>query len=214
MIILAAEPRDFDQAPEPGYYEGPAGPSDAALPRESEDWHQKSTSQRAAVPREDSERSHYSSRDYWKRMDDMFDRTIAIAENSYRTNRMINIIVVIIGIVLIANSIVYTWYKQSPDAWSLFSGGLGLVSFVTIFLTKPQLRITKALANLVQIQMIYKSHSLQYEAVSDYHWEKYKNGNRDIAELTQMNKELDRATENAAKLVESYVEKDREGVFR
>jgi hypothetical protein len=147
-------------------------------------------------------------------MDDMFDRTIAIAENSYRTNRIINIIVVIIGIVLIANSIVYTWIKQTPDAWSLFSGGLGLVSFVTIFLTKPQLRITKALANLVQVQMIYKSHSLEYEAISDYHWEKFKNGNRDIAELTQMNKELDRATENAARLVESFVEKDKEGVFR
>ena len=185
----------------------------AAEPRNLEDRRREEERTRAANRPQDSTR-HYSSRDYWQRMDDMFDRTIAIAENSYRTNRIINIIVVIIGIVLIANSIVYTWIKQTPDAWSLFSGGLGLVSFVTIFLTKPQLRITKALANLVQVQMIYKSHSLEYEAISDYHWEKFKNGNRDIAELTQMNKELDRATENAARLVESFVEKDKEGVFR
>ena len=159
-MVLASEPRDFDESSPPrNYYESsiPLPPP----PRGPEAQQGKEEVTRAAAPLEDSAR-HYSSRDYWQRMDDMFDRTIAIAENSYKTNRMINIIVVIIGIVLIANSIVYTWYKQSPDAWSLFSGGLGLVSFVTIFLTKPQLRITKALANLVQIQMIYKSHSLEY----------------------------------------------------
>lgn len=153
----------------------------------------------------------YSLEGFWSRE---ADKTLAIAEDSYRTNRIINIIVVIIGIVLIANSIVYTWIKQTPDAWSLFSGGLGLVAFVTIFLTKLQLRITRAMGNLVQVMMIYKSHALECEAISDYHWERFKNGNRDIAELTQMNKELDRATENAARLVESFVEKDNEGVFR
>jgi len=109
--------------------------------------------------------------------------------------------------VLIANSIAYTWYKQSADAWILFSGGLGLVSFVALFFTKPQSYITKALGNLAQIQMIYKTHSLEFEAISDYSWEKFKeNGSRDLAELSHMNREIERATAAAIRLVQSYVE--------
>lgn len=147
--------------------------------------------------------------EYWKRMDDMFDRTIRIAELSYQSNRIINLIVVMIGIVLIANSIAYTWYKQSADAWSLFSGGIGIVSFITLFFVKPQNGITKALGNLAQIQMIYKAHALEFEAISDYDWEKFSEPeSRQINEISQMNRELERATSNAVRLVQSHVEDD------
>lgn len=190
----AAPPRiDPEPEPEPEPATGAAPPS--ARPRRTEE---KSDTRKAAEQ-------------YWKRMDDVFDRTIRIAELSYETNRRINLIVVGIGIVLIANSIAYTWYKQSADAWSIFSGGLGLVSFVALFFTKPQSYITKALGNLAQIQMVYKTHSLEFEAVSDYSWEKFReNGSRDMAELAQMNREIERATAAAVKLVQSYVEDKEE----
>ncbi|MCZ7397739.1 MAG: hypothetical protein O8C59_04445 [Candidatus Methanoperedens sp.] len=72
---------------------------------------------------------------YWEKMDALFYRTMEIAELSYRTNRMINLIIVAIGVILVANSIAYTWYKQTADSWSLFSGGLGIVSFMSLFFT-------------------------------------------------------------------------------
>lgn len=187
--LLKAAPPRVDPEPEPEPSAEAAPPS--ARPRRTEE---KSDTRKAAEQ-------------YWKRMDDVFDRMIRIAELSYETNRRINLIVVGIGIVLIANSIAYTWYKQSADAWSIFSGGLGLVSFVALFFTKPQSYITKALGNLAQIQMVYKTHSLEFEAISDYSWEKFReNGSRGMAELAQMNREIERATAAAVKLVQSYVE--------
>jgi hypothetical protein len=61
--------------------------------------------------------------------------TIKSAGIYYDTNRKINLIIVTVGVVLLANSIAYTWYKQTPDAWSVFSGGLGISLFVTLFFT-------------------------------------------------------------------------------
>ncbi|MBI2126479.1 MAG: hypothetical protein HYU02_04085 [Thaumarchaeota archaeon] len=146
---------------------------------------------------------------YWEKMDALFYRTMEIAELSYRTNRMINLIIVAIGVILVANSIAYTWYKQTADSWSLFSGGLGIVSFMSLFFTKPQTSINRALGNLTQLQMIYKAHARIFETISDYDYEKYEeSGARDLSEIIQMDKELERATEAYVKLVEDYTEKD------
>lgn len=153
-----------------------------------------------------AEGSERVAKDFWKRMDALFDRTMRIAEQSYRTNQTINLIIVAVGVALVVNSIVYTWAKQSWDAWSIISGGMGIGSFVAIFFISPQANITKALGNLAQIQMVYKSHSLEFEAVSDYNYERFKRGGRDIEEIGQMNRELEKAAENALRMVQKYVE--------
>ena len=57
--------------------------------------------------------------------------------------------------------------------------------------------------------MIYKAHARIFETISDYDYEKYEeSGARDLSEIIQMDKELERATEAYVKLVEDYTEKD------
>ncbi len=175
----------------------------AAMPRDEK------FESKAIEPRIIEPRTKVDAKDFWKRMDDLFDRSMSIAEQSYRTNRNINLVIVGVGIVLLANSIAYTWYKQSADAWSIFSGAIGIASFVALFFLGPQKQVTKGLGNLAQIQMVYKSHSLEFESISDYDWERFKRGGRDINEIAQMNRELEKATANAVKMIQKYIEEDQ-----
>jgi hypothetical protein len=108
---------------------------------------------------------------------------------------------------LLGNSIAYGWYKQGADVFSFFLGGLGIASFATLFFIRPQTGINEALGNLAQMQMIYKACSLEFEAVSDYDWEKFTKGGRDIKEVNLMNVELERSTERYVQLVQSNIEK-------
>jgi hypothetical protein len=66
---------------------------------------------------------------YWDKMDNLFYTTMKDARTAFKTNQIINVTIVAIGIVLISNSIAYTWYKQTADAWSFFSGGIGILAF-------------------------------------------------------------------------------------
>jgi hypothetical protein len=143
-----------------------------------------------------NKRTRQTSEKYWDVLDDLFKKTMKIAINAYETNRIINIIIVCIGIILIINSVVYTWYHEYADSWSLFSGGLGLLSFVLVFFLNPQIYITNALGNLAQIQIIYKAQSLEFESMSDYNWSKFIANPRDLKEIMLMNEELERTTEN------------------
>ena len=129
----------------------------------------KNTSSALANKREASVPINKSLKEHLDRIDKASGGTVKTARSYYETNQKINIIIVAVGIVLLANSIVYTWHKQSADAWSLFSGGLGISSFAALFFTKPQENITKALGNLAQVQMIYKSYCLQFDTILDYH---------------------------------------------
>lgn len=142
-------------------------------------------------------------KEHLDRIDKASGGTVKTARSYYETNRKINIIIVSVGIFLLANSIVYTWYKQTADTWSLFSGGLGITSFVTLFFTKPQENITKALGNLAQVQMICKSYCLQFDTIIDYH---IKNELRSIEEVIKINDAIYNATYKAVKLVQSEVE--------
>ncbi len=145
--------------------------------------------------------SRMEARKFWDQLDKIFFDTLKIAEITFKTNRVVNIIIVIIGILLIINSIAYTWYKNEVDAWSIFSGGIGILAFLTNFFFKPQDQINKALSNLAQIQMIYKMHALEFESIADYDREKTTSGNRDIKEVSDMNKELERTTECSIDLI-------------
>jgi hypothetical protein len=124
----------------------------------------------------------------------------------YETNRVINLIVVGIGVVLISNSIAYGW-THGVNQWSLFSGGLGIISFVTLFFTKPQQYITNALGNLAQIQVIYKSYCLQIDAMLDYH---VRNESASIEEIVAVNEVLQSITDKAIKLIQYNVESETE----
>lgn len=137
-----------------------------------------------------------------ERIDKASSVTVKTARSYYDTNRKINIVIVTVGIVLLVNSILYSWYRGA-DIWSAFSGGLGITSFATLFFTKPQENITKALGNLSQVQMICKSYCLQFDLVLDYH---LKNELTDIDELLRINHTIQAATRKAVKLIQSDVE--------
>jgi hypothetical protein len=121
----------------------------------------------------------------------------------YETNRRINLLIVGTGVVLLANSIGYAWY-DGTNPWSLFSGGLGISSFATLFFTKPQQNITRALGNLTQIQMIYRAYCLQFDTILDSHIRNVETST--IDDVSKLNMTLRRATENAVMLIQEKVE--------
>ena len=147
-----------------------------------------------------------SRQEHFDRIERESVRIMKTAALSYETNRVINLIVVGIGILLISNSVAYGWVK-GMDQWTLFSGGLGVVSFVTLFFTKPQQYITNALGNLAQIQVIYKSYCLELDAILDYH---LRNESADIEEVARVDQALQTITDKAVKLIQYNVETETE----
>ena len=87
--------------------------------------------------------------EHLNRIDKASSGIAKIARSYYETNKKINIIVVTVGIILLANSVAFAWI-EGVNNWSLFSGGLGITSFMVVFFTKPQQNITTALGNLVK----------------------------------------------------------------
>jgi hypothetical protein len=150
--------------------------------------------------------SKKSRQEHLERIERESVRILKTAALCYETNRVINLIVVGIGVVLISNSIAYSWV-HGADQWTLFSGGLGIVSFVTLFFTKPQQYITNALGNLAQVQVIYKSYCLQLDAILDYH---LRNESAGIEEVARVNEALQCITDKAVKLIQYNVESETE----
>lgn len=147
-----------------------------------------------------------SQQEHEERLEKESAKIFRSAALCYETNRVINLIVVGIGIVLISNSIAYGW-MYGVNQWTLFSGGLGIVSFVTLFFTKPQQYITNALGNLAQIQVIYKSYCLQLDVILDYH---LRNESAEMKEVDRVNEALQSITDRAVKLIQYNVESKTE----
>jgi hypothetical protein len=152
---------------------------------------------------EDRDPVRKERREHLERLEKACAGTTKSARAYYETNRKINLLIVGIGVVLLANSIGYAWY-DGTNPWSLFSGGLGITSFATLFFTKPQQNITKALGNLTQIQMIYRSYCLQFDTILDAHIRSVETSS--IDDLSKLNMTLRHATENAVMLIQEKVE--------
>ena len=157
----------------------------------------------AALPRSVEPRER-DFREYWRRMDDLFYRTIGHAERAFKINVNINIIVVIVGIVLLTYSIIYSW-MNGLDVYSTAFGSLGVVTFITTFYLTPQRKIQKTVGDLAQIQMYYRTYFMQAEAINDWdYWHKEKT----LDELDKMNKQLEKLTNNITQRIEEYVGKE------
>ncbi|MFZ0556528.1 MAG: hypothetical protein WAM26_14700 [Nitrososphaeraceae archaeon] len=160
-------------------------------------------------------------REHLDRIDRVSAGTVKIARSYYETNRKINIVIIAVGISLLANAVGYAWYTSysggvatagaGANLWSIFSGGLGMTAFATLFFLKPQGNITKALGNLTQIQMICKSYCLQFDTILEYH---VKNDLKNIHELNDMIITLQNNTSAAVKLIQSEIESDIESKLR
>jgi hypothetical protein len=151
-----------------------------------------------------------ATKEHLSRIDKASAEIVKTARSYYKTKTKINIVIVTIGVVLLSNSIGYTWIKQSPDAMSIFLGGLGLASFATLFFTKPQENIAVALGNLAQIQMICRSYCLQFDTILDYHirQESTRQESTSIEEVVKIHSALQSLTLNAVNLVQTQIEKN------
>lgn len=154
-------------------------------------------------PEEDRDPVRREKREHLERLERACAGMTKSARGYYETNRKINLLLVCIGVVLLVDSIAYAWYS-GINLWSLFSGGLGITSFATLFFTKPQQNITRALGNLTQIQMIYRSYCLQFDTILDAHLRSVETSS--IEELNKLNMALRQATENAVMLIQEKVE--------
>lgn len=145
-----------------------------------------------------------------------YENTVQAAKEAFNINKTINIAIVVIGIALIINSIVYSWSK-GLDVVGLISGGLGVGTTISIFFRNPQHYINKAAGNLAQITMIYKTHSLFYDTAKFYMRDridklKEKNGydensySKLQSEIIAFYKELEETTEKYVKQIQTYVE--------
>jgi len=143
------------------------------------------------------------ARTYWVQLDDLFYRTIAHAERAFKINLNINIVLVIVGIVILAYSIIYSWYN-SLDLYSTAFGTLGILDFVAIFYLSPQRNIQKTVGDLTQIQMFYRSYYVQIEYIIDW-----ANLHQDmtIEELEKWNKRIEEVTINITEKIEELIGK-------
>lgn len=150
----------------------------------------------AARPSKDAE-------GYWKKMDKHFEDILNDSKKAFEMKTIINIMLVIIGAILIANAITYAWYKGTSDGWSLFSGGIGMGVLISMFFYKSQDAISKAVANLSVVDMVFKSHYRAYESITDYD---YKADNslphREIADLKEMLELLQNNTRTHVELIQ------------
>jgi hypothetical protein len=158
----------------------------------------------SAPPREEEVPSSAarSAKEYWKRIDDLFYETINHAERAFDINVKINIIVVGVGISLLAYSIIYS-ALNSLDIFSTAFGSLGVASFIALFYFTPQNKIQKTVGDLVQIQMIYRTFTMQAEAINDYAYSIRKTKDFDL--IKNMNEHFLEQTQKVIDKIEKCI---------
>lgn len=161
---------------------------------------------RAEPPRAESPRRDLAQ-DNWKKIDELFYRTIGHAETAFKVNLIINIIIVIIGVTLVAYSIMYSWTK-SLDVYGTAFGTLGVVSFVATFYLTPQRKIQETVGDLTQIQMCYRTYAAQWEAINDYLY--YHEEAMTLEDLEKINNQLETLTCKSVEEIENFVGKKEE----
>lgn len=141
---------------------------------------------------------------FWENMDNLFHRTIGHAEMAFKVNVVINIVMVIVGIVLLAYSMIYSWIN-GLNLYSTAFGSLGVIDFVATFYLTPQRKIQETVGDLTQIQIYYRTYTLQWEAVAD--WQRMNDSNITLEQLKEMNKHLEEITSETAQKIEDFIGK-------
>jgi hypothetical protein len=133
--------------------------------------------------------------------------------SNYRFKASTNGILIILGTILIASPITFTWLsifiKIPPEKtnMSYFLGGIGIVAFVTTFFKKPQRDMTEAIGDLAQLFMICIMYKLQYRGIAAKLMSKSKEDPCTSDDIKDANLQLYTITEKAGELVDKYVEK-------
>jgi hypothetical protein len=160
------------------------------------------------------------SEQHEKEMTDMMSQIIHSSKSNYRFKASTNGILVVIGTILIASPIAFTWLKSTGmipgmsddvDLTNLnyFLGGIGIVAFVTTFFNKPQRQMTVAIADLAQLFLICHMYRLQYHTIAGKLSEESDNEKGTCSKhiVNHTSKEVYRITRAAAELIDKYIEK-------
>jgi hypothetical protein len=140
---------------------------------------------------------------YWKKMDKHFEDILSDSKKAFKVKTVINIILVVLGVALIANAIIYTIFKGTADGWSFFTGSVGIGALVSIFFYKSQDAISKAVANLSVVDMVFKSHYRAYESITDYDYKADSSlPHREFGDLKEMLDLLEKTTRAHVELIQ------------
>jgi len=158
-----------------------------------------------------------------KEMEKTMTQIINSSKTNYRFKANTNAILVIIGTILIASPIAFTWLKSTnmlpalPDDnessvmnltnLNYFLGGIGIVAFVTTFYNKPQKQMTIAIADLAQVFLVCNMYRLQFHSIAGRLTEDSNKGSCSHEVIDKTNEDLYKITKNAAQLIDNYIEK-------
>jgi hypothetical protein len=160
-------------------------------------------------------------------MKKMTDKIIESSKSNYKFKTRANLILVIVGVILIANPIAFTWLKSfeiidtpkddmdnDMDLTNLnyFLGGIGIVAFVTTFFNRPQKQMTIAIGDLAQLLFICMMFQVQFHTLLGRVQEEIMNKSRKESAdkyncVKDTNEELYVITNRTVQLIEDCVKK-------
>ncbi|WP_148685688.1 hypothetical protein [Candidatus Nitrosocosmicus hydrocola] len=151
---------------------------------------------------------------FWSSLDQNFFHSLKDARRHMYILTAINILLVSIGITFFVNAIWLIWYgegigngENTNQYTGILSGALSIATFVGIFFIKPQNYITKSLANMAQIQLIYKAHLISFLGMTEIYYNKVSNNkNLRIQDIVSLNKELERSSKNFIQMIEKNID--------
>ena len=144
------------------------------------------------------------SKEYWDKLDALFYRTIGHFEDAFKTNKMINLVVVGLGVVFAGYGVVYSAYK-GVDLFAVVFGVSGLGTSLLSYMFSPQREIQRNVGDLLQCQLMYRTYCHQEEAVLD--WIRDNRDSLTLEELEKANDHLERVTKEKVDVIESLIGK-------
>jgi hypothetical protein len=161
-----------------------------------------------------------------KQMKQTMKESVDCAKSNYKFKSRVNGMLVIVGVILIANAIVFFWLESTGMILSdtsdnigitnlnYFLGGIGIVALVTTFFNNPQEKMTIALADLVQMHLICNMYTLEFHAIVGRLKEKIQNtlqgkeGGCDENDVKEANNRIYDLTSRAIQLIDNHIEKN------
>lgn len=88
--------------------------------------------------------------------------SVKAAENTFKVNFYVNVVIIVLGILLILIAIVQS-AVQGINPFSITFGSLGVANFVAVFLLNPQSRLQQNLCRLSQMNVILSNFLYEYD---------------------------------------------------
>lgn len=153
-----------------------------------------------------------------KKANEIIEKIINSSKSNYAFKTKANTILIIVGVVLIANPIIYTWMRTTGmiepvgnmDLTNLnyFLGGVGIVAFVTTFFNKPQKQMTTAIGDLAQLLFICMMFQVQFHTLLGRIEKEASDENNDASKcIKDTNEELYTITSRTVHLIDDCIKK-------